>query len=132
MAAAAKSAHIQSLLSESDLLWRMANQSLLATLLGHIKRELVDEADKSGAPTRSPARHCADRSPERLGGGGGGAMLKLLVVVVRPRCCAHPHLLLLSVCGVVFRLSRQPQPRPRRRCRRAQCDHSQHGSALRH
>jgi hypothetical protein len=68
MAAAAQSAQIRSLLSESDLLWRMANQSLLATLLGHIKRELVDGADQSGA--------------RQHGGGDGDGRGGVVVVVV--------------------------------------------------
>ncbi len=55
MAAASQSAHVQSLLSESDLLWRMANQSLHAPLLGHLKRELVDAADERGALQRQTA-----------------------------------------------------------------------------
>ena len=48
MAAAAQSADVQRLLSESDLLWRLANQSLFATALGHIKTELVDRSDEGG------------------------------------------------------------------------------------
>ena len=67
MAAAAHSTDIQQLLSESDMLWRLANQSVLANVLSHVKRAIIDAADSAGlslfADLQCPARlsahpHC--------------------------------------------------------------------------